>query len=178
MRHLGEFYFSDNALVCSCFLLSRIWFMFLVKVVFDEVEVQSSWSSICCLWYYLSNVNAKVLFWPQFQGKLNIEVDSESRASMNDGQILVSSHFDIISFKLKNIWYQCPSIQQQSPKMTYAVIMKIIRPEHIPQDSVFLSYKFCTLVHMNYFSCHSLIRKIVTSKSLISISGRFRGSGG
>ena len=60
--------------------LSRSMLKFLVKVVFDEAEVQSTWNFVhmFLMIYILSYVNAKLDFWPQFHGPLNIENERAS----------------------------------------------------------------------------------------------------
>ena len=77
--------------VCSSIRLSRFRLKFLVKVVFDEVEVT------CSLWYDLSTLDAKLKFLPHFPGPLNMENDSASGASVYYGHSLVKIYYACVS---------------------------------------------------------------------------------
>ena len=70
--------------------LFRSSLKFLIKVVFNEVEVQSTWNLVYMLLIYgFSNFNAKLEFWCQFHGPLAMENDSASEASVYFRHILV-----------------------------------------------------------------------------------------
>ncbi len=78
MLHLWAICF----LVCPSVLLLVIKFM--VEVVFDEVEIQSTWNLVhmCSSWYDLLNFTAKLKILPNFHSQLNIENDCTDGKSM------------------------------------------------------------------------------------------------